>query len=644
MLYLSLFVSKSHKGDFKMKNMKRVISTLLMLSMMAALLCVPAFADVTDVTGVFITSPSNSGSYNIPIDHTGNIRFDAYITSSTDDLSGKSVVWNLNGVNFTSTTNENGTCYAEYPLHEFREGPNTLTASINGHTAICDVTKPVPDLGAQDDIRFESNEITVTYGDTTKSVRVSVNGSYDNSLVKFFVEDPSVVSVNDYGDITTEGLGTTYVHASRRNSNSGVEAVCKIQVVSSVPDPDNVPTTVIIKPIPSTLQKGQTVDLYASVSGSSQKATFDRWVLDSRDAAYVSLGYDQAQSTTLTARAATSSPVTLYAYAKDGTNTSVQFTIAANENLQLAVSDENIYYDYAGKAKTSVISVANAFVGEEFTWSIVPSAQYGVLAGSNNYGSSVEVTAGPLEGRVNVTATSKADATRTATATIYVNVESEYGGASITPAVATWQRGQAALKFTVSPNYYYAYLDNKPLTPESRSYTYYNGVLTLSTGLLSGLSSGEHVLKVYTSSGNGQDGLVYATIYITGSASNVYGDNAHVRGSAYNLYFTSTDPIKEVYISNQWIDPANYTLTNNGTGLTLKSDFLNKLGYGSYSMRLVTQNGYNQNASFRIVTANYAPATGDDANMGAWMALLIMSLAGAVALIPRRKKSTDLIG
>ena len=639
MLYLSLFVSKSHKGDFKMKNMKRVISTLLMLSMMAALLCVPAFAAGT-VTGMqFFAGPGTVYS-----DSTENATYSIRLTPTDADnvAEAHQIQWSLNGKTFVNTA-QNGTASVSYRVDEFNEGANTLTAQVVGYpdiSATTTVTKEVvvPNLGANDTISLSPSNTELKVGQSAY-IQATVNGVNDNSVVVFKSSDSSVVSVSEYGDITAVNLGTATITAYIKN-NEAVHASCTVNAVSNGTEK----TTISINPVPTTLQKGQTIDIFASVTGDAKTAVFDHWHLDSADAAYVSLGYDKAQSTTLTARAATNSPVTLYAFAKDGTSTYVQFTIAANENLQLVASDENIYYDYAGKAKSSVVSVANGFVGEEFTWNIVPSAQYGVLAGSNSYGNSVEVTAGPVEGRINITATSKSDATRTATITVFVNAEAAYGGAKITPAVATWQKGQAALKFEVSPAYYKSYLDGKLLTPESRSYTYYNGVLTLSTGLLSTLSSGEHILKVHTSSGNGMDGLVYATIYVTGSASNVYGDNAHVRGSAYNLYFTSTDPIKEVYISNQWIDPANYVLTNNGTGLTLKSDFLNKLGYGSYSMRLVTQNGYNQNASFRIVTANYAPATGDDANLGAWMVLLTLSLAGAIALIPKRKQSTDIIG
>ena len=55
-------------------------------------------------------------------------------------------------------------------------------------------------------------------------------------------------------------------------------------------------------------------------------------------------------------------------------------------------------------------------------------------------------------------------------------------------------------------------------------------------------------------------------------------------------------------------------------------------------MKLETTNGTTETTTFRIVTANYAPATGDESNLALWIAVMIVSGAGAIALIPRRKK------
>ncbi|MBP3538924.1 MAG: LPXTG cell wall anchor domain-containing protein, partial [Oscillospiraceae bacterium] len=75
-----------------------------------------------------------------------------------------------------------------------------------------------------------------------------------------------------------------------------------------------------------------------------------------------------------------------------------------------------------------------------------------------------------------------------------------------------------------------------------------------------------------------------------------------------------------------------------GKTLTLKANFLNLLNYGTYTMKLDTNNGGTETTTFRIVTANYAPATGDESNLAIWVAVMIISGVGAIALIPRRKK------
>ena len=55
-------------------------------------------------------------------------------------------------------------------------------------------------------------------------------------------------------------------------------------------------------------------------------------------------------------------------------------------------------------------------------------------------------------------------------------------------------------------------------------------------------------------------------------------------------------------------------------------------------MKLENTSGGTETATFRIVTANYAPATGDDSNLAIWVAVMLISGVGAFALIPRRKK------
>lgn len=602
-----------------MKNMKRLISTALLLCMLAALMSVSAFADGTSVTltASNLDITEGSGEY---------VKFTANITNAD---SGRKVVWYQNSYKVEKDGVFTGISEATFSEGTFAIGNNTVrveVTDVNGVVYTDEVTVVKHQAVQTPVVALDKTNVTVQKGSDV-TLQATVNGVADNSLVSWYSSAPDVASVEN-GKVTAKKAGQATIIATDLG-NGVTSASCVITV------PKSEGSVVTISPIVNQLQKNQSINLRASVSGDGR---FDHWYVADNMGSYVTIANTNAANTTLTARAASNVPVRLYAYSDDGASAYIEFTIVAAEALKLEAAPASI-----SNGQTSSVYIINPMGGEEFIWNITPSVQNGVLAASSNRGTAVDLTAGPLEGRIVVTATSKSDTTRAASVTVYVNSEAGYGAASIVPSVATWTSGK--LSFEVYPYYYKAYIDGKLLTPQSGYYTYYNNVLVLNPSLLATLSNGEHSLKVYTSSGGGMDGLVYATIYVNkpATANSVYGDNAHVRGSSYNLYFTSTDPIKDVYISNQWIDPANYSLDSTGKYLTLNSNFLNQLGYGSYTMKLATQNGYTETANFRIVTANYAPATGDNSNIGAWMLLLTVSCAGAVALIPKRKKSTDLM-
>lgn len=603
-----------------MKTMKRVISTALLLCMLAALMSVSAFAvggNVTLSANVYEIEEGSGATVNLTANFT---------RSDLSLLDDNNVTWYQNSYSVEKGPTVGGVSTASFAESTFNVGINLVKVAVNagGTVYTSEVTIVKHEAPKAMVVSLDKTYASVEEGSTV-DLQATVNGVQDNTMVSWQSTNPNVASVMG-GTVTGIAPGQATIIVA--DLNNGVEyARCVVTVTEAIP----AGSVVTISPIVYELQKNQSINLRASVSGTGR---FDHWYVADNMGSYVTIANTNSANTLLTARAATNVPVRLYAYSDDGASAYIEFTIVAAESLKLEASPASISY-----GQMSSVYVVNPMGGEEFTWSITPSASYGVLARSNNLGSAVELTAGSVEGRVVVTATSKSDTTRAASVTVYVNSEASYGSASIKPNVATWSTGK--LSFEVYPAYYKAYIDGKLLTPQSGYYTYYNNMLTLNPSLLATLTNGEHSLKVYTSSGGGIDGLVYATIYVNkaGTASSVYGDNTHVRGSSYNLYFTSTDPVRDVYISNQWIDPANYTLDSTGRYLTLNANFLNQLGYGSYTMKLATQNGYTETANFRIVTANYAPATGDDSNIGAWMLLLTVSCAGALVLIPKKKSS-----
>ncbi len=442
----------------------------------------------------------------------------------------------------------------------------------------------------------------------------------------------TVTSDDNNGNATVtagSSAGTTTITAT---STDGTAVSGKCVVTLKAEDK----TLVTVTPVKANLFVGESTTLTAYVSGKDSEgdtAYFDHWYCTS---SAVQITRD-GNTATVKAVSPTTSPIEVRAYSNDGKYGYALINITKSEALEITASDTTVK-----SGKTVTISVNNARPNETFKWTYTPN-DIGFVANAYEKGNNFCIVGGDLEGSITVTCTSNNDSTRTASVLVGINSVDPYGSAYITPKSVNWIRGNGDLVFQINPFAYWTYLDNQYLNTKSTSLaTYWNGALTLKAAYLNTLSNGTHTLKVYTAYDefNNPTGLVYANIYISGNgtgASAAYGDNAHVKGTASNLYFNSTSAIKDVYISGRWIDPANYSLSTDGKTLTLNAAFLNQLAYGSYTMQLNGTNGSTQSTNFRIVTANYAPSTGDETNIGLWVAIMILSGAGAVALIPRRK-------
>lgn len=412
----------------------------------------------------------------------------------------------------------------------------------------------------------------------------------------------------------------------------------------SAPTPTIAPTpaptpTVTIKTAETSVRVGSRIKLYADV----QNGSLGYWEIaeyESTGGATGTIELPTNQTVYFTA-GNTPGTVRIYAHAKDSSaKDGITITITEARTPKIACSVGRI-----DKGETATFYVTNAEPGETFTWSYTTSPSTAqIITKAIDRGDGYDLTGGKGEGSVTVTVKDKYGAS--STLTVPVNIL-EYGDAKLSPTNVTWSRGQGNLTFTVEPLLFSAYIDGVCFTGSGNnskySYVWSSKNLVINSSYLATLSAGEHILRVDTVYGSGEGmnqpaGTVYATITISGTASAAYGDNAHVRGTSSNLYFNSNGAIKNVYISNQLIDPANYTLSNNGKSITLKAGFLNLLNYGSYTMKLENTNGGTETATFRIVTANYAPATGDESNLAIWVAVMLISGVGAVALIPRRKK------
>ena len=80
-------------------------------------------------------------------------------------------------------------------------------------------------------------------------------------------------------------------------------------------------------------------------------------------------------------------------------------------------------------------------------------------------------------------------------------------------------------------------------------------------------------------------------------------------------------------------------MESGSTVVTLKKDFLQKLSVGKHTITILFEDGQAQGA-FKVAEGLDAtnPETGDRFNMGLWMSVMGISLAGGIGLFVFRKK------
>lgn len=560
-----------------MKTMKKVISVLLLVCVLASFATVSAYADEEISAGLGSESAGSAPVHKAPVENAAN-----YLT----------------GISLT---------------------PTDVSVKV-GETFT--LTPATPNLNNNN----PNHKITWDYN---KTMLQEVNVNPDSGARTFKALATGTATVK----ITSDGVDKDGNHLTATSTITIAAAEVKI------------PATIVIK-TPATdtsMVVGSSIELVAEVTGGG----FAAWVYDGPTGGGTFSNQTSKYSSFIAGNTPYNYPIKIYAMAEDGTKSApVNITITAIPEIKFATDPANA--ENNGIANTNVLSVwVQGREKEEFDWTYTTSPSGANIitsprAGKVTTGTGFSVTAGTGNGYVTITATAKDGTKKSASITVPVNTIG-YGDAKLSPTNVTWSRGQGNLTFTVEPFLSSAYIDDVCITgggnTSKYSYVWSSKNLVINSSYLATLSAGEHVLTVNAVYSDGSNaGTRYAYITISGTASAAYGDNAHVRGTSSNLYFNSNGAIKNVYISNQLIDPANYTLSNNGKSITLKAGFLNLLNYGSYTMKLENTNGGTETATFRIVTANYAPATGDESNLAIWVAVMLISGVGAVALIPRRKK------
>ncbi|MBR5094213.1 MAG: hypothetical protein IK095_03885 [Oscillospiraceae bacterium] len=208
---------------------------------------------------------------------------------------------------------------------------------------------------------------------------------------------------------------------------------------------------------------------------------------------------------------------------------------------------------------------------------------------------------------------------------------------SIDPTETVWK--VFTLKtFVVKPDVQSVSIDGNAL--KSDEYSVSGNDLTLNRSVVAKLSRDVHTLTVVT-----KDGTVTAKITVAPAMG--YSDktgNQHTKGGSKTIIFIASDPVKSVKVDGKELDVESYILSEDKTTITLKAAYLNTLAEGNHTITtVVTANGkdYELSSSFKIISSGaaggYAPPTGDS-SPAIWVALLLMSGAALIAILPRLKR------
>ena len=184
--------------------------------------------------------------------------------------------------------------------------------------------------------------------------------------------------------------------------------------------------------------------------------------------------------------------------------------------------------------------------------------------------------------------------------------------------------------------------DVKTLTKDTDYSVSDKNVLSLKAAFLKQLPYGEHTMTV---SLNGET----VTVKFTTAPSLVPKDATnHTKGGQKDLVFIASDKMDAVWVGQTRLKTDYYTISSDGKTITLKAAFLNTLKADTtYTITTALMNAdgktaqYSAATSFKIIsaaTAGATPGTGDSANFGLWIALLVISGAAIAVILPKKHK------
>jgi len=107
-------------------------------------------------------------------------------------------------------------------------------------------------------------------------------------------------------------------------------------------------------------------------------------------------------------------------------------------------------------------------------------------------------------------------------------------------------------------------------------------------------------------------------------------------GSGKTLSFTANGPVRKfdyVQVNGKTIASSNYTVTEGSTIITLKSSYLDELGYGKHKIQIFYTDGSTDVANFRIYVNGGNPLTGDNTHRMLFTGIMMTSLLCMVMMV-----------
>ncbi len=169
--------------------------------------------------------------------------------------------------------------------------------------------------------------------------------------------------------------------------------------------------------------------------------------------------------------------------------------------------------------------------------------------------------------------------------------------------------------------------------------------ITLGQKLVDNLDAGTYYIWVYNKNNPNEHTNSIPWYIVDTPTLEPINTDKHVVNSTKNLRFRASEPVQpgSVKVGGKTLwDENYYYVSNDGLTITLSPDFLNDRQVGTYTISANTvSDGTKVSCPFYILStagASASPKTGDESQIGLWAALILLSGAAIVVLVPKIRK------